>query len=305
LFARQYSVFETSSGDRGPAINYTEPLSLQAAGFYLSHLPDMTGWPVLVAAGTSLALALSLRQWNRSLIFWLAWLVTYTLFVLTIGIYSESRYFLFALPAFPGLIAALPGWNDRSRGWTYALAALFGACLAWNAYALTQFPTGVIGDREVAKRLATLKESGNVLVAMPTQAQLMFYYRSETGAPRRQFIRADRTLAIRPPGYSKAKTTMVARDIDDVMEIVDQGRIRFLVVTDSQSEEREEGALLNRVLRAEDQFELLGHFPMKGLRLEELGKETVSLWRFKGLLRDGPSTLPVIVPTADLTFEPG
>jgi hypothetical protein len=231
------------------------------------------------------------------------------LFVLAVGIYSENRYFLFALPAFPGLIAALLAWNDRlwndrSRAWTYSIAALCGTCLAWNAYALTQLPPGVTTGREVAKRLASIKEPGNVLVAMPTQAQLMFYYRSETGALSRQFIRADRTLAIRPPGYSKAKATIVARDIDYVKEIVNQGRIRFVVVADSASEEREEAALLDRLLRSEDQFELLGEFSMKGLRSTALGTETVSLWRFKGPLQDGPSTLPVIVPTADLTFEP-
>ena len=116
-------------------------------------------------------------------------------------------------------------------------------------------------------------------------------------------IRSDRTLTIRPPSYTGAEPIIIAQNSEDVLNIIRQGRIRYLVTcftTDTQLDRTEEMVLLHDTVQSQaGSFALIGEFPL----LVEFGTPShfgqVFLWKFLGELPEGPSEIPVIVPTAN------
>jgi hypothetical protein len=181
--------------------------------------------------------------------------------------------------------------------------------LVANVITFIRFPQGVVGYEIIGKRLASLDIPGNILVSSLQQADLIFRYRSNHPAVERSFIRGDRSLAIRPPHYSDAETTSIAHDANDVLAIIRRGRIRYIVTCSLEHRKNDNRAaemkMLDEITKSDPaSFRLLRKFP---LRLEYgtpgyFGR--IWLWKFTGKLPSGPSEIPVVVPTADLSIEP-
>ena len=294
-------------GGSPPTTNYADFWSVKILAFYAAHLPAMIGWPALILACLGLLCLVLLRRKSWSDLMWLPWLLSYVIFVEVVGIYQEQRYFIYALPAFAGMIAGIERAAGRLSS-KYVLPAVAGICLLWNVAGIPGFPRGLVGYEVIGRELARMRERGNVLVSTIGQADLIFRYRSQAAAPQRSFIRADRTLVIRPPAYSSAEVRVIAHSSDDVLDIVRRGRVRYLVTCSSADAGPDmrtpEMAFLDEVAtNRPDRFELLGvHAVDLGYSKENFAK--VRLWRFTGELPEGNSEIGVVVPTADFTIAP-
>src|SRR5215207_1829960 len=105
LFTLRYSKYETGYGATPPNTNYAPAFAWQALSYYLGNIPSMVGWVVFGAALCGAVGAIYTWRFRRpdvSRVIWLAWLLGYVVFVLAVGIYQEKRYFIYALPCFPG-----------------------------------------------------------------------------------------------------------------------------------------------------------------------------------------------------------
>jgi len=308
IYTLPFSKYESVYSPTPPNTNYGSIFSWKIIAFYSARIPEMIGWVTLIAAFVGLLYAIRRRQF-----FWLCWLLSNVIFLLIARIYQEDRYFIYALPAFIGLAAAtFASTGDKRAGSSskrYAGPILVGFCLVANASTLRHLPQGVVGYEIVAQRLARLDAPGNILVSSLQQTDLIFRYRSEHSALKRSFIRGDRSLAILPPHYASAQTTAIAHNAGDVLDIVRRGRIRYIVTyspNHRQNDRTAEMKFLDETMRSHPAaFQLLGQFPLH-LQYGNPGYfGQVWLWKFKGELPGGASEIPVVIPTADLSIDPG
>jgi len=308
MFALRFSKFETPLGGVTPNTNYVEAFSWEVISYFATQLPTMIGTATLIVTLVGVAWALFVDKKYRSVLFWLAWILGYWVFLMTVGIYNERRYFIFALPALSGLVTLLFS-RSRNNGLIRHLPlVLVGLCIVSNVRQIIGFPRGVVGYESVATHLARLEAPGNVLLASWLDSDLIFRYRSHSPSQRRLLIRGDRSLTIRPPSYTDAQPVVVAVTADDVLSIIHLGRVRYLITcapTDPTSDTRAaEMVLLHDTLRSQpNRFLLLAEFPL----LSEQGivayRGKVFLWEFRGELPDGPSEIPVQIPTADMHIK--
>ncbi|MEO8050215.1 MAG: glycosyltransferase family 39 protein [Acidobacteriota bacterium] len=310
MFSLPYSLYETRvSGGVGPNRNYADVFTLKGAAYYAESLPAMLGWIGLLAAVTGLVCTFYEDRDRLAKWFWACWLLSYCGLIQLVGIYDETRYFIFALPAFAGWIVAIFRHSGIAPLRNYLATAMVSACLLANVIRFHDFPQGVTGYERVAATMAGLAEPGNVLISLPEQAHLMFLYRSHPVPVQRSFIRADRTLVIRSPSYTDVPVTMLAHNQNDVLQILKRGRIRYIVNSASSVEpdrEREETRLLNKVLASNREwFKLLAEFPLELKDHNPIRHERVALWQFLGPLPLGPGELPVVIPTAGFSLAPG
>jgi hypothetical protein len=308
LAAIRFSRYETMYGGSPPTTNYASIGSFKVLLYYFSHLPAMTGWPALVLACLGLYCVIRLRKKTWRDVIWLPWFLSYVIFVEVVGIYQEQRYFIYALPALAGMIA-LTAPSAGTRSARYLLPALAAICFLWNVARITSFPQGLVGYETIGRELARMKDRGNILISSIGQADLIFRYRSQPAAPQRMFIRADRTLVIRPPVYSGAAVKVIARNSDDVLDIIRRGRVRYLVTCSSPNSGADvrtsEMALLDDVAsKRPDRFLLLGVYPLNAGYSKDSEFAKVRLWKFTGEVPDGSSEIGVVVPTADFTIAP-
>jgi len=312
IYTLPFSRYETVYSPTPPTRNYASLFSWRIIAFYSAQIPAMIGWATLIAAFIGLLYTIRSRGGRLRQYFWLAWLLSNVIFLLVVKIYGEDRYFIYALPSFIGLAAATFTSSDEKRAASkkYAGPILVGLCLAANANSLKQLPQGVVGYETVGRRLARLDDPGNILVSSLLQTDLIFRYRSNHPVLQRSFIRGDRSLAIRPPTYTGAQTTTVAHNAADVLDIMRRGRVRYVVTFSPDLPKNDtrtaEMRLLDETIRSHSAiFQPLGEYP---LRLQDgipgySGR--VWLWKFTGELPSGPSEIPVVIPTADLSIEPG
>ena len=315
LFTLPFSKYETGfrAGDAELARrNYVGLFKGEVAAYYLFQLPNMVGYITLVAAVGSLMYTVGLDKNKRKLWFWLSWLFCYCLFILAVGKTGESRYFLYALPCFPGLIAYLFPCHDSQRTWAGAVigSILIAAALVSNVNQIGRFPRGVVGSEVVGAKLAGLEKSGNILMSCGSeQANLIFRYRSYRPNLRRDIIRGDRTLVIRPPNYSGARAEIIARSSEQALDIIRRGRARYVVTClpadPAFANIEEETILLQQLTQSQpDNFSPVAVLPLL-VEYEKPGYVLqVFLWEYKGQLPEGPNELPVIIPTADLILKP-
>jgi hypothetical protein len=315
IYTLPFSRYETVYSQTPPNTNYGTIFSWKIIAFYSSRIPAMIGWAALIAAFIGLLYTIRYTICSRDerlrQFLWLCWLFSNLIFLLIVRIYQEDRYFIYALPGFIGLIAAtFSSADDKRARKRYVGPILVGCCLVANASSLKHFPQGVVGYEIVGQRLARLDVPGNILVSSLQQTDLIFRYRSEHPALKRSFIRGDRSLAIRPPHYASAQATSIAHNAGDVLDIIRRGRIRYIVTFSpdypKNDNRTEEMRLLDETMRSQPAtFQLLGQFPLH-LQYANPGYfGQIWLWKFQGELSGGPSEIPVVIPTADLSIEPG
>ena len=308
LFTLKFSKLETPLAGMMPNTNYVPMFSLKPLWYDVRTMPAMVGWPMLILAAGSVAYLFYSRRF-RSLGFWFGWLLCYAFMLIVVGIYHESRYFIFALPVIPGLISQLLELDAFRKHQRTLAMGMFIIALAVAVYEVERFPHGVVGYESTGRQLAEETAPGNVLVAVAEHADLIFRFRSYSPGSNRVFIRADRTLAVRPPAYSDAKTVKVANDPADVMDIIRRGRVRYVVTcepvdhgTDDRSEEM---IALDQIARSHpNDFTLVQTFPLLREYTKPGNSWEVFLWRYLGELPQTPSELPVLIPTADMEIRP-
>jgi hypothetical protein len=314
MFVVRFSKFEVGYEAPRPNTNYADFFAPEVLWFYLAHVPAMTGWLTIVAALAGLVYTYKRLKtpvvWK---LVWVFWLASYVMFLLAVGIYDENRYFIYALPPVSGLAVAVFSSRQAAapRSVMYIAVTVLLMCVAANAYEIMNLPHGMVGYEAVGKRLSGLQDRGNILVATPLQSDLMFRYRSNRPSVDRNFIRADRSLAIRLPSYTNVPSSMVARNSEDVIDIIRRGRVRYVVsVSACDGEEyhyqRQEMALLHQVVRSRsDAFVLVDEHPLRLHYGKLITNCKVFIWKYTGELPAGASEIPVVVPTADMVFQPG
>ena len=303
VMVRHWARYETGSG---PVINYAGPFSWKLIAFYAPAIPSMVGWTVLSCA--IVGLVMSLRSLPKQSL-WLWWIASYSIFIWGVGIYSEERYLFYLLPVFPALAAPLLElrWVTSPSYRRLAAALVLFACFVENVGTITAFPRGVVGYETVGKYLAGLTRPGNILVYSAEQAHLIFQYRASEPMLARSFIRGDRTLAVRAPAYTAQPTVVVAQSTVDVVDIIRRGRIRYIVTSHVGRVDEvppPELTLLQQALNSRaDLFRKLSEFPLRKQYSSTVESVTVSVWEYTGVLRSGPSEIPIQIPTADMTVQ--
>jgi hypothetical protein len=109
---------------------------------------------------------------------WLTWFAAYLTFLLVLPLHFEARYFTFALPAIPALVALIFLVRPERRVVGMIGYALVAAAFVENIVRLGHQTSGVVGYESVARKLASLNDPGNVLVSTPFQNDLIFRYRA-------------------------------------------------------------------------------------------------------------------------------
>jgi 4-amino-4-deoxy-L-arabinose transferase-like glycosyltransferase len=285
----------------------------EAVSYYWTQLPHTAGWGLLIVATGALFYAFWLRKRTTLLMFTLAWLLSSAGFLLTLSLVPEPRYFFYVLPGMVLALAILfsPGSHRFIRA--YVAPALVAACLVVNAIALMHLPRGLVGYDALAGHLAHSEKQGNILALSWFSQDFIFRYRAERPAIQRMVERGDRTLAIRLSdygGFSGGLTVppvILAHNKEDVLSVMRRGRVRYLLTCAPDASEREnrteEMILAHGVAEASpDSFALVGKFPLTIDFENENFHGQVFLWEFKEELPDGPSELPVVVPTADMVI---
>ena len=306
-----YARYETQIGLAPAEISALRPEAHLSQ--YVTGLPGMTGWVMLFASAVSFGVALRDPDGRRTAAMWVAWLTSYLAFLLLIPLHYEARYFTFALPAVPALAALL--FRARRRGPVLGIAYMLAAmALVENVVRLRHQPAGVVGYERLADRLAALPESGNVLVAVPFQNDLIFRYRAASPESKRHFIRGDRSITIRLPFYAPVadRLRVLVGAPDSLVNLIRRGRVRYLV-TPSPTYAREWGGESAGEMRiaAHGAASLPNDFaPVDSFRVHfgELGPEPdmwIYLWVYQHPLPNGPSEIPITIPTAGVTFPPG
>ena len=302
MFIAPFSKYETVANVSPTRVSH---FSWSNLSFYPSHLSDMVGWGTLIAAAAGLACAVYVArrsQSSRPAIFWIIWFASYYGFQLLLAV-NYQRYFMFALPALIGLVSivvapSLPALVRNTLG-----PILIVGAFATNFINIARLPRGTVGYSAVAEFLAGTKESGNVLVAAPEVSDFIFRYRAATPKTPRRVIRADRTLAMRLSDYAGVETAVLAHSVDDVMDILRRGRVRYLVsyLPNKADHQVMEDALADNAARSRPtDFALLRTFPFV---TDYDGDGRIFVWEYTSPLPSGSANLAAVVPTAGLDLQ--
>lgn len=285
-------------------------LSLQSLSYFACYLPTLS-WGIPTLGLVSLLLVPRWTVKTAAGRFWLCWLASYFVYKLAMPTSLEVRHFLGAFPAFAGLAAGLldpqsPKWIAHRAG---PILIVLG--LGLNLYHVAALPDGLVGYEPVAKCLAEQTGKGNVLLVSPAFQDLIFRYRCLASGSERLMIRGDRTLVIRLPDYARVDPQTLASDVEDVLSIVRRGRIRYLVIAEPDPnfpypgrmgyEVPYEADLARRTVAAHpESFDLIARFPLR-IDFDPRGPRCqVGVWAYREALPDGPSELPVHIPTANM-----
>jgi hypothetical protein len=230
------------------------------------------------------------------------WFVSYFVFQLLLAV-NDQRYFTFAVPAIVGLAVVLLTDTVSPVVRTKLGPALLAAGLVLAAFTDLRFSQGTVGYGDVSRFLATVKDSGNILVAAPEVSDFIFRYRAADPQSVRRVVRGDRTLAIRLSDYSGVDTKLVAHSAEDVRNVLQRGRVRYLITYASGGRfpQLAEDSLAHSVASTNQQaFQLLSTFPFL---TDYDGEGRISVWRYTEPFAVGTPLLGALIPTAGLDLQ--
>jgi hypothetical protein len=246
--------------------------------------------------------------------FWSACFFSYYIFQITQAAHFEARYFLLVLPA---VCALSMTWTvDASllrRLWpVFTLFVTLALLFNLRSLSLRAATGKVDGLDRLADTLAQLDEPGNLLLASGSyDCELVFHYRCHNPRRERQVIRGDRTLWLMVAESSGLPSQPIASTPEDVIEIVQRGRVGFLVTSPAppsnylshvSTVEKSALALTHRTCTSRpDRFMLISRLK---LDLDVRGHQDVFVWRVLGEISESPSELPIVIPSGGLRFKP-
>lgn len=311
MFVTDFSRFEIVDNN---AKTRVERLEWDNFAYYPSHVLDMVGPGLLFASLVGLCYVIFLSWKERrcvSGVFWICWLLGYYIFQLILAT-NEQRYFLFALPAFAGLVSCLFSPLGKPYVRRVVGPGLVILCVITNIMGMTTLPHGLVGYDVVAKRLVELEKPGNVLLATRDEQDLIFRYRALDPDSARSFIRSDRTLAIRLAGYAGIAPRALAKNLDDVVKVIKEYRTRYFVTySPFPPGEDKPGVWYPQDLKLAHEismgapylFELIQRFPLR-IDYNKTGQRAeIFLWEYLGDFSDTPSTRKTNIPTAGLELN--
>jgi len=298
-FAGHFSHYESQADGRGSGPTW------ESLTYFSAVLPTLLTSGTALAGMTGLCVLYWRKLRNPMTGFWLSWLLGYTVFKLLVPTSNEPRHFFMALPAFAGLIGALLDAATVSPAvrWVGSAVVFFG--LVVNIVQDRQTPLGVVGYETVAARLGVMDKSGNILASSPEEPDLLFRYRCLYPGSPRQFLRGDRTLAIRLPSYAHVAPQALCDSKEDVVRLVLRGRVRYLVtcLTDAgEPDDRPSDMVLAHEAASSlpREFTLIEDFPLV-IDFGRRGRHyRIFVWEYQGRLPEGPSEVPVVIPTAGM-----
>ena len=294
-------------------------LSIENLTVWFQGLPVMVGWITLGAALIGAGWAFYDPSKRAFAWFWSFWFLgCYGLTVAQSGFF-ETRYFIFSVPAICALSVAFLPTRFSSSLWRSVAVLPLGAAIAANVVMLFGMPQGLRGYQEVAGQLAKQELPGHILSAVWYDSDLIFRYRCQVQEQDRQVIRGDRVLAIRMPSYANAESRLLVESPEEVLGIIQQGRIRYLLTCSAtpssaaaDDKRTTEMVLAHRTaIGLPEQFTLISRSPLLISRSDAVfpwspklksRREEIFLWRFEGELPEGESELPVRIPTAGIEF---
>lgn len=303
IFASKFAKHEV----RPAELTDLSSLSLEGVATWGSMLPLLMGWATLILAAVG-SFCWRSPKYRQGILFWLLCLATHWIFLVAIGLHYESRFFVYAAPAICGLAAFAMSRLGELLGKPALITGIGMLVVAFNAVKIADMPAGVSGYDHVAAKVAELTEPGNVLVCSWYSSNFIFQYRCVAKGDR-QIVRGDRTLAIRVGGYADVDTDVIADSTEDVMDIIRRGRVRYLLTCASKQKSLfDEMALAHKVATSSpDQFALIDRFVITFDMPRQAAPKTgeIFLWTYLGELEQGPSELPVNIPTAEIHISPG
>jgi 4-amino-4-deoxy-L-arabinose transferase-like glycosyltransferase len=281
---------------------YVPRLSWANIAYYPENLPALAGWSAVVMALGGLVYMLAFarsRIGKPMLTFWLAWLISYYGFQLFLA-KNEARYFTLALPGLVGLIAVL---LDRDLGVRTTRVAFAALCvvLVEDVLHIAQLPRGTTAYEQLAARLATQTDSGDVLVAAPQSSDFIFRYRARKPAVQRRVLRGDRSLTIDAAEYAGVPGVVVANSPDGVIRLLRESGVRYVVTfapTRGKSQYLNEQLAYGAVKADSGLFEPVASAPFS---VDPGG--VVSLWRYVGPFARTSAPSTAVIPTAGLELS--
>ena len=301
-FVGRFSKYEVVSDGRTQGFGYRN------IAYFIECFPVILLWGPVLAGLVGLAVWCGRKGVGRNGLFWVCWLLSVCIFKLVMLTSLEPRHFFMGIPAFVGLAAFLLDRNNVYwvRRGLAPIVVLFAATL--GVAQIVHLPQGVVGYQDVASKLAAGDRPGNVFMTCWHDQDLIFRYRACDPVHRRQMIRGDRTLSVRLAEYAGVPPTIQARTSQDVLDLIHRCRARYIVTT-SPKEGRvdhrvEEMKLAHQTICSQpDRFILLGRFDLL-IQFDRPGRrEDVYLWQYDGEFPEGPSRVPVVIPTAGIQVE--
>jgi Dolichyl-phosphate-mannose-protein mannosyltransferase len=304
-FAAEYAQFEVSADGKARGLSSANFL------YFTSCLPPALIWGTTLAALYGLVFAFRHRLIRTPImLFWTSWICSYALFKVFVPTSFEIRHFFMAFPGLAGLGSVPFVAADSMRHHHSKFAWLIlAAGITFNLIDYSHVPRGIVGYESVAACLASLSKPGNIMLNCWHDQDLIFRYRASASRWRRAMIRGDRTLAVRLPSYARKEAIVMAHSSEDVLTTVRKGRIRYLITcapTEGKCDDRPAEMVLAHQVALEDSadFKLVGEFPIV-IEFERgaMTTGTVFVWEVLGDLPVGDSELPVLVPTAGMSFN--
>ncbi|MBT5020611.1 MAG: hypothetical protein HON04_17905 [Planctomicrobium sp.] len=304
-FAKPFARYEFAADGKEQGITWNNVL------FFSESLGPMLFW------GTSLLMLIGAFRFYRVRkshpvgVFFLCWLVSFTVFKVFVPSSFELRHFFGVIPAMAGLAAGTFLWKPRRKSIQTVKFAIIVFAFSANLSLLIKVPYGVVGYENLANEMSTLPREGNVLMACHEDQDLIFRYRSHAGIEgKRHLVRGDRVLARRLPSYAKVAVEQLVNTQNDVIEVIKTGGIRYVVTCESSPAHprrdahypefvlAHQTAISNPTLfRQISQSQLFIQYEKPGRRYK------VFLWEFDGKLPSTQNQLPVEIPTWQETIS--
>ncbi len=308
LFVRQFSRYELIENAASTKVAF---LSAWHVGYYPIKSWGMLGPLMFCIVVTGIAFFLrhlARRQLTKIEMFSFCWLLGYFIFQLGLAV-NETRYFFFGLPGFAllgGSVVSFLKRPQRKRAAATVVASCSFVLCMWN---VVYAPPGICGYAAVAEKIARQEEGGNVLAVCVADQDLITRLLCKDEERRFAVLRGDRVLVIRLPGYAGVDTQVIAQTSQDVMDLVELGRVRYLVtfVADFDADYRYRAEMKlahDTAVSSVERFRLLDRYNFQDeTERDGLTTGVLWLWRYTGELPVGPSELRVQIPTAGLEIK--
>jgi 4-amino-4-deoxy-L-arabinose transferase-like glycosyltransferase len=259
IIKSQVLLFEKNVGAVGP-LELTSMVSSSNLFYYPRKLPELVTWPVTVLALVSIALAIARR--DKREVFFLFWLGSHVLMLVSLQIKDVRYAFLWIPPLvlFAVLSLSRLTWSIRKvRVSTVLLVLVSVFQLGWS-YPLNT--PSISGYEEGAKFVVQYPKGDTVLFDGWLDGHFIFYARKYDSEKRMIILRGRKMLYSSP--FSEWDSRMAesyVEDTSDILGILDRYGTKYVIVESKDLVDIPARGLLRQVLRS-DAFRLVRRIPI-------------------------------------------